>query len=69
MLVFVFSTQLLRTAPSYAATIGSLLLDVRLAVLLAGESTATDLAGLVHCIPAIFDAAPIRFRFFNVPWS
>jgi hypothetical protein len=69
MRVFVFRTQLLQSVLSYAASIGSLLVDVRLAILLIGESAAANLAGLVHCIPAIFDAAPIRFRFFNVPWS
>jgi hypothetical protein len=54
---------------SYAATIGLRLLNVRLAILLIGESAATNLAGLVHCIPAIFDTASIRLRFFNMPWS
>ena len=69
MRVFVFPTQLLQSAPSYVATIGSLLLDVRLAILLIGESAATNLTGLVHCIPTNFDATPIRLRFLNVPWS
>jgi hypothetical protein len=67
--VFVFPLQLLQSAPSYAATIDALLLDVRLAILLIGESAATNLARLVHCIPTIFDATPIRLRFLNVPWS
>jgi len=49
--------------------IGSLPLDVRLAILSIRKSAATNLARLAYCIPAILDAAPIGFRFIDVPCS
>ena len=48
---------------------GSLLLDVRLAILSIRKSAATNLAHLAYCIPAILDTAPIGFRFIDVPCS
>ena len=49
--------------------IGSRPLDVRLAILSIRKSAATNLARLAYCIPAILDAAPIGFRYIDVPWS
>ena len=46
--------------------IGSLPLDVRLAILSIRKSAATNLAHLAYYIPAILDAAPIGFRFVDV---
>ena len=48
---------------------GSLLLDVRLAILSIRKSAATNLAHLACYIPAILDAAPIGFRFIDVSGS
>ena len=48
---------------------GSLLLDVRLAILSIRKSAATNLAHLAYYIPAILDAAPIGFRFIDVSCS
>jgi len=45
--------------------IGSLPLDVRLAILSIRKSAAANLAHLAYYIPAILDAAPIGFRFIG----
>jgi hypothetical protein len=49
--------------------IGSLPLDVRLAILSIRKSAAANRAHLAYCIPAILDAAPIGFRFIDVSRS
>jgi len=46
--------------------IGSLLRDVRLAILSIGKRAATNLAAFAHCVPAVFYASPIGFCFLNV---
>jgi len=43
--------------------------DVRLAILSIGKTAATNLPGLVGCVPAFLDASPIGFRFLNVTWN
>jgi len=51
----------------YGIDIGSLPPD--LAILSIRKSAAANLAHLAYCIPAILDAAPIRFRFIDVSCS
>jgi hypothetical protein len=48
-----------------AVSIGSRLIDMCLAILPIGERTTANLAGFVGCVPALFDASSVRFRFVN----
>jgi hypothetical protein len=47
-------------------SIGLLLLDVGLAILLIRKSATTKLTGLGYCVPAIFNGSSIGFCFLNV---
>jgi hypothetical protein len=49
--------------------IGSLLVDVRLAILLICKSAAGNLASLACCIPALFGASHVGFSCSKLPWS